>query len=224
MGAGRRVATVNIGKTESAAPLDCPHVSYVEGYIESDWNNLDGWRGKTLERVDYLARRRNGAMKELVRQYPDTTDVFMIDSYYLHQKTELNALLIDYLSASDIDGDIMMGGSTWFQSYIWPYHRKVFWDTWTTPECRDLKISENRTLPVKAIGGVILFPIAEWKKHPFDNSAFPDGCEMNGFCNHSTIPKILNSYRKFHHPNPKRYSFVKSVRVISGKYRRKIWS
>lgn len=206
--------SVTISKEKTRAPIWIPHISYTEGYDDSFHS-----RDRSFARVHYLASRRNHAMEQLVESYPDATHALMIDSYYLDQHSELRALIKDYQAYYDDRpqfSGLIMGGSTWFRSYLWPYRRDLFWDTWTTPELRSLPKSVNKVIKVNAVGCVILFPISEWIAHPFDSFAFPDGCEFNSFCSKSTLPILMNTYRKFDHPNPERYSFIKSMRVHAG--------
>ncbi len=208
-------------------PVECDipfnFLPYTEGYIDRNWNNYDGFRGKTIERVEYLAGRRNGAMKALLEKEPDTTHVLMVDSYYTNQPKALLGLVADFSLLRKHYPEIIIGGSTWFQDYYFPYRKYVFWDTWTTPEARMVDITKIRGIcRVKAVGGIIIFPVSIWKNHPFETDSFPSGCEMNSLCENSGLPCFLSFNVKFFHPNPKRYSFAKTMRVKAGFYRRKI--
>jgi len=207
-----KIAAVTIGKDYQTWTLtNIRHLSFVEGYRD-EWTEVE--KPKSLERVSYLAERRNNAVREVSTLFPDITHVFMLDSYYLNQKQPAEALLNHY----DLVGhDTILGGSTWFHERFWP-HREAFWDSWTTPEGLDPG-NHTRFLEVKAVGGAVIFPVSAWKRHGFDTSRFPQGSEMNGFCENSGLKVHLDLMARFYHPDPPQASYV---RIRLGNYRRKI--
>src|SRR5881409_3679441 len=88
-------------------------------------------RLKTRFRIEYLAKRRNNAVKKAIELHPDMTHYLMLDSYYVNDSEAIEKLVRDYV----IDGrDMILGASTWFVDTSRVKRRLVFWDSWTNPE------------------------------------------------------------------------------------------
>ena len=163
-------------------------------------NHTEGWKPfqheQTTERVAYLAERRNVAVARALHLYPETQHILMIDSYYLHQRTEILGLINEYhrLIAMEPRG-IILGASTWIddRTRIWP--RKHFFDGWTTPEANKITLehalSNGGVLSVKAGGGCYLYPRRVWEQVGYRVQADLHGCEHNWLCEGSGLPVFL---------------------------------
>ena len=203
-----KLSAVTINKDPVEWNLEgIPHITYTAGY-EAKW--LLG-ESKSVHRIEYLARRRNGAVEQLYRTFPDTTHVLMVDSHYVSQVEPTNRLVRDY-SATDKNG--IVGGSSWCHSQYWPHRKIVFWDTWTTPEGMGYSYRDEGLFQVRAVGGAMIFPFEAWRTSKFDTSRFPKGTEINGFCENSRRPVFVDLYAKFLHPDPPLFGFVKTARVL----------
>src|SRR5881296_3132600 len=55
-------------------------------------------RLKTRFRIEYLAKRRNNAVKKAIALYPDMTHYLMLDSYYIDDLEEIRSLIRHYTS------------------------------------------------------------------------------------------------------------------------------
>jgi len=210
--------------------------------IPAKWNlpipllvHTQGWRHTEREvlhsRIDYLAERRNQAVTQLLKEYPETTHVLMIDSYYLPQEQETKTLLLDYRKT---DGSMILGGAVWARLRLRISHlvqrRKQFYDQWAVPGARWMPygwrpendwLADRFRVPVKgfyrlnSVGGAYLFPRILW-----DNGLrykCPDdlhGCEHNYFCEHSNLPVYLDL--NVHYWREKKYGVVKCFRCSIG--------
>ena len=67
--------------------------------------------------ITYLAAKRNRAVELALSKHPETTNVILCDSYYLHQTAPLEKLIADYTRASAIR-PLILGGAIW--GYITP--------------------------------------------------------------------------------------------------------
>ena len=155
---------------------EIPFVNYTEG-----WRPFPRDRSRT--RIEYLAQRRNSAVRMALERYPETSHILMIDSYYLNQPRSIIALMSRY-----DDPGVIQGGATWIprKRRLWP--ENAFYDAWTTPEFRELMWSKKiRSLPpikVKAVGAVYICPVNAWKKRGYGIPVY--GCEHNYLCEGSS--------------------------------------
>ncbi len=211
-----KLSAVTISDKPVKWSLEIPHITYTGGYKPIF---LIG-ESKSIERVEYLAKRRNAAVQELLNCFPSTTHILMIDSHYCNQLDEIYRLVADHYD-SDWDTTIL-GGSTWFHSQMWPHKRIIFWDSWTTPEGLSHHINDGQWkdrahhggyLKVKAVGGAMIFPRKAWESTKFDTSQWPNGSECNGFCINSGLNVYLDFYSKFFHPDPPQHSLPKTLKL-----------
>lgn len=172
--------------------------------------HTEGWedigRSMNESRVNYLAGRRNKAIEEALRRFPDTETIMLIDSYYTKQKNQIANLLKCY------DGKSVLGGSTWVLGKQFRDNNH-FWDTWTTPEASQYNLYDvARVRPahlrVQGVGGVIVFPRLLWdmgaRFKARKNWHRGLGCEMNGFCEEADsfgYPSLLCFDGLFEHPS-----------------------
>src|SRR5437867_1044250 len=68
-------------------------------------------RLKTQFRIEYLAKRRNNAVKKAIELYPNMTHYLMLDSYYIQDVEEITKLVQDYKRGGR---DVILGASTWY--------------------------------------------------------------------------------------------------------------
>ncbi|HEV2119227.1 MAG TPA: hypothetical protein VGS11_03825 [Candidatus Bathyarchaeia archaeon] len=193
----------------------------------------DNWkpfgREKTRERVQYLASRRNDAVRGALETFPATEHVLMIDSYYLRFLDQAKQLISDYTSASQKDPCIM-GASTWAlnKTRIRPFVH--FWDTWTTPEATirlygRKKFEQARQIiglrKVKAVGACYIYPRIVWERggYGLPSDWTPEyGCEHNYLCDISRrngITACLNYSVKLWR-EPTVYAPIKRLRCSAG--------
>lgn len=168
---------VCISKEVVEAPLaDLPFYCHTEGY--QYFPHFP--RLKTVARIEYLAARRNAAVQALLDKYPETTDVFMLDTYYLDQTGPMRQLIHDYESLPE---NTILGASTWFKnpSRIPAYFE--FWDSWTNPEYNRLqfKHAPHGVREATGAGGFAIYPRWVWEKQKYGVPyPFPEsGCEVN---------------------------------------------
>jgi hypothetical protein len=165
-------------------------------------NYVEGWKPfeheKTIERVSYLADRRNKAVAELLDQYPETKHVLMIDSYYLQQGEEVRKLIEEYsnMSLAKNGDEGILGASSWVYDKTRVRPRFRFYDGWTTPEGMSLELRkvqrDGRMIRVRAVGGCYLYPRWVWEKIGYGVPADLHGCEHNWLCENSGLPVFLS--------------------------------
>ena len=90
-------------------------------------------------RLQYRADRRNAAVTIALEKHPDTTDIMMIDSFYLGETSAIASLIQRY-SALKEQRDACLGPAIWgrmrtnLSQVIRPQVR--FYDAWSSPELR----------------------------------------------------------------------------------------
>ena len=196
---------------ESFAIRDLPYHNYTEG-----WKPFG--HEKTRQRVSYLAERRNTAATEALSLFPETTDILMIDSYYLQKGEQVGKLISEYVAliAKTYSGGCILGASSWIydKTRIWP--RKRFYDGWTTPEGIGLRAEEvekrGGRIRVKAVGGCYLYPRWVWEKIQYGVPEDLHGCEHNWLCEQSGLPVLL-SLNEMLWREPMAYSLPKRIRM-----------
>src|SRR5712692_6725186 len=155
-----QVTALSISKEKRESPFhSIDYYCHTEGYeYFSHYPRL-----KTVERIEYLARRRNQAVEKALSLFPQTTHIFMIDTYYLDQTKQMIALIEEYKQYKDS----ILGASTWYIDPSKILKHKWYWDTWTNPEFLH-KGPDYYPLPVEGIphgwqatngaGGFCIFP------------------------------------------------------------------
>jgi hypothetical protein len=185
-------------------------------------NYTEGWKPfrheKTIERVHYLAERRNAAVARALILYPSTEHLMMIDSYYIHQSNQINGLVREYerLNLGHEQGGCILGASTWILDKTRIKSRLRFYDGWTTPEGSKLKLREveknGGVIRVSAVGGCYLFPRWVWEKTRYGVPEDLHGCEHNWLCEHSQLPVFLSLNQRLWR-EPAEYPWLKRARV-----------
>ncbi len=173
-------------------------------------------RTRSRERVLHLAKRRNEAVTEALRRFPETTHILMIDSYYLGQ-LNLDRLLADYK-----DEDSILGASTWTHSRSTLNPKTVFWDSWTTPEATYCLPTQQGIVKVQSVGACCIFPVNAWKESGgYDAPDF--GTEHMWLCQRSGRPVYLDFDVKLFHPPHQNYGIVRRVRNTLKDAARPLW-
>jgi hypothetical protein len=182
----------------------------------------DGWRpfGHEVsnERVNYLATRRNKAVSGALTSFPETEHILMIDSYYLHQTSEVIKLVSHYEQIASTSGfrDCIVGASTWIFDATRVRPRTRFFDGWTTPEAMSIDLdyakAKGGLLPVRAVGACYIYPRAVWERVGYDVPIDLHGCEHNWLCEHSGLPVRL-SLDEMLWRDPIVYSWPKRIRM-----------
>lgn len=184
----------------------------------------------TFERVKAVAELRNKAIKQALVQYPDTTDVLMVDSYYLHQTKALSKLIENYKTCKVSH---IRGGGIWFRSYTDFFPFVKYYDTWAVPS---LKQTHNRyrfrplsgTMEVDCVGGVYLFPLSIWSLRHY-SVPFPLRCEHYSIMRMLNMPIVLDLDCRFWRTpgdgsDIPYYPLFKRFRVTIGRVRRRIFN
>lgn len=198
--------------------------------VEENWSVLSlpfhcytsGWKPYprfeiSKERVEYLAGRRNRAVSEALSLFPESNDILMVDSYYLHQTEQIEALVAEYvkLSSSTEPGGCILGASTWVHDKTKIRPSKHFFDGWTTPEGHrftpELAKSQGGLVRVQAVGGCYIFPRGVWEKVAYGVPQDLHGCEHNWLCEGSGLHVYLSLNEMLWH-DPVVYSWPKRVR------------
>ena len=226
--------------TVSIGPPDTPRRNMRFGpfHFSSDGydSSIDNISTPIEKRIAYRAERRNNAVRTGLKHYPDTTDIFMVDSHFLLGETQLEQLVQRYRQLpreSGILGPVVWGyTSTTLSSWLVP--KAQFYDAWSTPELRwcprgwkpqnDI-LTRQEKVPLKglyqvsSIGGIYIFPRKLWTlgvRYGVPQSLH--GCEHNFFHNHSYYPKYIDFTVEFE--RDKRYSFSKCLRCSLGNWKR----
>ena len=187
------------------------------------------WRHvKDPKRVDYLADKQNRALEKGMMEFPETTHVLWIDSYYLNQTNAIQQLLMDYETLSAIRGNLILGGAILCHDRTKIRHRVSYYDTWSTPELDgahfrvDLSDVHSGFETVSSVGGVYVYPRTVWEKHRYQRpEPFPEsGCQHNYLCRKSRLPILLDWNALFWRNVS--YSVPKRLRCSIGNYRRRL--
>lgn len=178
--------------------------------------------------VTYLGKKRNRAVSAALERFPDTTDVMICDSRYVHQVDSVKRLISHYEKLQSLGYDGCIAGSTWGYHITtvssWFKHDYVWYDSWAVPEMKDARFGEvpqnlagnsapfSGLVSTSSLMSCAIVPRREW-----DNGARfqPDpllrGCEINGFWESIPIPKYTDLDVVFWRHTI--YSFAKCVRV-----------
>jgi hypothetical protein len=159
------------------------------------------------DRIAYLAERRNLAVARALSLYPSTRHILMIDSYYLGQTDQIRILLNEY------DGESILGGAVWFLDKTKLLPRIRFWDTWTTPELKELEFPPKSSgkVAVKAVGACYLYPKEVWQRFGYGVPEDLHGCEHNYLCEMSGLEIYLSLNASLWRP-PLVYPWPKRIR------------
>lgn len=199
MGKADNIIAVCISrKLEQWQVPEIPFFCYTEGYKQyQSFPPL-----KTVERIKYLADRRNKANENALKLNRDAKYFFSVDSYYLTRTHEIRWLIEEYKLRSE---DIVLGGAPWFNdTSVWPSKRK-FWDTWATPELAIVPVGQTGWLRVRGCGGFTIYPRWLWEERGFGVPyPFPEsGNEVNYLCANSKVPSFVSLNVKPKRETPK---------------------
>jgi hypothetical protein len=187
----RNVTAVCISRqTETWDYPELPFLCFTE-----DWKPFG--HEKSIDRITYLAERRNKAVAKALSIFPSTQHILMIDSYYVHQSEQIRKLVEEYLklSSSLEFRNCIVGASTWILDSTRMKPRIRFYDNWTTPEGLNLnwKIAKQKggTIRVRAVGGCYLYPRFAWERASYGVPDDLHGCEHNWLCEKNSLPVLL---------------------------------
>jgi hypothetical protein len=216
---------------------------------------LDGWkdvdRSDPQKYIEYTSSRRNAAVEKALEAHPETTDLMMVDSYYVgqfdgihfrDQFLEISHLASDYyLAKNSLSEPFILGAATWgkVRTRLLQYLRNKtdFYDKWADPCVRWMPrgwrpendgLAARFTVPVKgfyrvhSVGGCYIFSRRLWDRGV--RYGVPDdlhGCEHNYLCETSGAKVFLDLNAELW--REKRYSFVKCLRCTLGEQRRRIF-
>lgn len=225
--------------TVSIGPPDAPHRQKMPfgplHYYSEGYENLDNVATPIEKRIAYRAERRNNAVATGLERYPDTTELFMVDSYYLLGETELERLVQRYRQLPReyaVLGPVIWGyTSTTISSWLKPH--VCFYDAWSTPELRwcpkgwrpqnDILIGQEKVplkglYQVQSIGGCYIFPRKLWDMGVrYGVPADLHGCEHNYF-HQNYLPKFIDFTVELE--RDKRYSLAHCIRCSLGNWKR----
>jgi hypothetical protein len=197
-------------QTESWQIPEIPFLCFVDNWLPFG-------RQKSMDRVAYLAERRNLAVARALSLYPSTRHVLMIDSYYLDQPGQVRILLSEY------DGRSILGGAVWFLDKTKLIPRVRFWDSWTTPELKEIEFPPKMKgkVPVRSVGSCYLYPKGIWEQVGYGVPEDLHGCEHNYLCERSGLEVYLTLDANFWR-QPLVYSWPKRIRqtIHVGRLRR----
>ena len=209
---GMRISAVCISRnTEGWSIQDFPLYNYTEGWKPFQHEH-------TRDRVVYLAERRNAAVSRALSLFPQTEHILMIDSYYLHQKSQITGLIENYVKMiqSDYASGCILGASTWILDKTKVRSRIRFYDGWTTPEASKLRLDDvearGGTARVMAVGACYLYPRWVWQKVGYGVFEDLHGCEHNWLCEHSGLPVFLSLSERLWR-DPIVYPWSKRIRM-----------
>lgn len=195
--------------------LDIPLVQYID-------KRSVGPRG-TFERVKAVAEMRNEAVKIALQAHPDTTDILMIDSYYVNQTKPLMQLINNYYYNKHKH---IRGGAIWRWSKTGIFRQAQFYDHWVNPNIQPWYLIHPRgSQMVRCVGGVYIFPVDVWTLRHY-GVPFPLQTEHYAMLKNCDYPIILdfdcNFWRKPSDSEVYYYPWSKRIRVFLGKWRRSI--
>src|SRR5215471_7793105 len=102
---GREYVAVTISKKPETFTLDLPF------YCLAEDSRMDRYK-QQREETYYVCEKRNRAMAEALRRFPNSTHALSLDSYYLNQHQALRELMQAY---DGIDDDnIILGAPIWY--------------------------------------------------------------------------------------------------------------
>ena len=209
---------------------------YANFYKHTDnWVDIDTQAHSLREKLQYRADRRNEAVKITLEKWPETTDLMMLDSFYIGETRALIELIETYRK---LESPACLGPAIWARlrtTISQVFHSETrFYDAWATPELRwcpygwrpekDVLTSQE-IMPVKgfykvsSIGGCYLFPRSIWDKGTrFSVPEDLHGCEHNGFHASHNLPKYIDFNTEMF--RVKAYSLAKCVRCSIGNWQR----
>jgi hypothetical protein len=182
---------------------------------------------KDPTRIDYLADKQNRALEKAMLEFPKTTHILWVDSYYLDQTRAIQRLVADHETLSATRGDLILGGAILCHDRTRIKHRIRYYDTWSTPELDgkqfrdDLSNTYDGFQTVSSVGGAYVYPRGIWEKNRYQRpEPFPEsGCQHNYLCRKSRLPVFLDWNALFWREIS--YSISKRVRSSIGIYRRR---
>ena len=212
IGAQMKISAVCVSRGKEAWGLQgTPFYNYTEG-----WKPFQ--HEQTRERIAYLANRRNVAVAKALSLFPRTEHILMIDSYYVHQEDQIDALITEYtrMTMSEYPDGCILGASAWILDRTRMRSRLRFYDGWTTPEAMGLKLQQversGGIMKVSAVGGCYLYPRWLWEKIRYGVPEDLHGCEHNWLCERSGLQVFLSLNERLWR-EPVVYPRLKRMRV-----------
>lgn len=181
----------------------------------------------------YLAKKRNAAVDLALQKHPETTDIMMCDTYYVHQTEPLRKLIDDYTILKRTGYTLALGGAVWgiIRTRLKDYftRQRVEWyDKWGVPDLmftpygwkpetgkfvmRFLNPPMEGLFHTSSLSGVAIYPRSIWDKG-FRYAVFDDlhGCEHNYLFESAGIPRYTDLNAEFW--RSVKYPFTKCLRI-----------
>ena len=192
------------------------------------------WRNRESESswkyINYLAHKRNVAVRQALEKYPDTTHIFLCDSYYLEQRESLEKLISDYQFLLVKGWNTILGGAVWgLQKTKLSHFLKAdqgWYDKWGVPELRwvphkwypaDDWLAFRFEVPLTGlyrtnhVSGIFIFPVTVWNLGArFEAPIDAHSVELSTFCEKAGIPKYIDFNAPFQRSVV--YPFLKALR------------
>jgi hypothetical protein len=178
--------------------------------------------------VTYLGKKRNHAIGLALEKFPETTDIMICDSRYVHQVDSVQQLVSHYQKLQSLGQDGCLGGSTWGYHITtissWFKREYEWYDSWAVPEMTGAKFGKvpdallgrrvpfSGLVPTSSLMCCAIFPRRQWDNGArFRADPVLRGCEVNGFWEGVSIPKYTDLNVIFWRHTV--YSFTKCLRV-----------
>lgn len=175
----------------------------------------------TVSRALKVAAMRNIAMAAVIRKWPETTHILMVDEYYMSQDQSIISLCLD---AAKFDSECIVGASTWVLSRRDTIRKTYrFYDWGTTPECMHVPFNSVGIPRVNAVGACYIFPIEAWLKNGYNPNTIRFETEHISLCR--GFPTYIDLNVKLFRPDREKdacYPLHKAMRVKLGAWRRKV--
>jgi hypothetical protein len=212
-------------------PIEQIAKSYSNSLANRDWKS-------SLDYISYLAEKRNRAVMAALKEYPETTDIFSCDSYYLHQDIALNRLISDYSELKAKGLSIILGGAVWGKNRtrishllkMPDFYGKDWYDKWGVPELRwapykwnpatdwlafRMRVPLEGLYRTKNVSGMFIFPREVWDNGiRFEAPSDLHGVELSSICEKADLPIYIDFNAAFERGLV--YSVIKCIRCSLG--------
>jgi len=220
-----------LDKTLPGYPIEQITRAYAAAVANKDWKS-------SLEYISYLAEKRNAAVSAALKEYPETTDIFSCDSYYLHQDEPLQRLISDYQALKEKGLPVILGGAVWGKTRTRITHLihakkdagSDWYDKWGVPELRwapykwnpitdwlafRMRVPMEGLYRTKNISGMFIFPREVWDRGiRFEAPSDLHGVELSSICEKANLPIYIDFNAAF--KRGLRYSVIKCIRCSLG--------
>ncbi len=204
-------------------PIEEITKAYQTALANRDWKS-------SLDYISYLAEKRNVAVRAALKEYPETTDIFFCDSYYLHQDQSSKRLISDYEALKKRGLPVILGGAVWGKNRTRISHilrpAKHWHDSWGVPELRwapynwnpsadwltfRMRVPLEGLYRTKNVSGAFIFPREVWDRGiRFEAPSDLHGVELSSLCEKVNLPIYIDFNARFQRDLI--YSVIKCLR------------